>query len=83
MREHEDYYEADFCSACYQYLVANDDRGYTAEERLLKMLPLCREVVSRFMYPRFPIYGRDTLSGFNVELAEEILVVSLNRDRDK
>ena len=77
MRRNGDVSEAEFCEACYNYLRANDDRGIRVEIRILMMMDLYKEVVSRFAYPRFPLYGRETMSGFNVELAEEILVVSV------
>ena len=77
MRKNKDISAAEFCEACYNYLRANDDRGIRIEIRILMMMDLYKEVVSRFAYPKFPLYGRETISGFNVELAEEILVVSV------
>ena len=65
--------EADFCSAMSHYIKACDDRGYDPDDRIEMMMPLFRFVMDRVTIPHFPLYGKETTSGLNYNLAEEIL----------
>lgn len=65
--------ESRFCYAMASYIQACDDRGITPENRIEMMLPLFNFVLQRVMFPRFPPYGTQTLSGLNYHLAEEVL----------
>lgn len=65
--------EAEFCFAVSQYMTACDGRGIKADTRMLMMLPLYQILRSMVMVPRFPLYGRTTNCGMNMDLLEEIL----------
>ena len=65
--------EADFCSAMSHYIKACDDRGNDPDNRIEMMLPLFWFVMDRVMIPHFPLYGKETKSGLNYNLSEEIL----------
>ena len=65
--------EADFCSAMSHYIKACDDRGNDPDNRIEMMLPLFWFVMDRVMIPHFPLYGKETKSGLNYNLLEEIL----------
>lgn len=64
--------ESLFCLAVHHWLAAHDQRGISAEDRMIKMMLVYRYLVKKVAVT-FPPPTSLTSCGFNVHLAEDIL----------